>query len=171
MGGYSAQRRYAENAAVVLTNLGLPPAYGRLLGWLLVCDPPQQSSAELATALGLSKGSVSTGMRMLENSGFARRVSIPGRRGHAYEVVPDAMLRTGIEGKIRMFRELMERGVEVAGGEDSPTAGRVRLFRDFYAYYERELPQLIERFKTDYLPAGQQPGGTPGPPGSSVDRS
>ncbi|MFY1687077.1 GbsR/MarR family transcriptional regulator [Plantactinospora sp. WMMB782] len=130
--------------------MGLTPAYGKLLGWLLICDPPQQTSGELAAALDLSKGSVSTGMRLLERSGFVRRVPVPGRRGHAYEVAPDAIIRTVVEPtRFRVFRELMDRGVQLAGGPDAPRADRVRITRDFYAYVERELPALVERFRAD----------------------
>ncbi|SCL16794.1 MarR family protein [Micromonospora nigra] len=147
----SDQRRYAEDAAVVLSGLGLPPAYGKLLGWLLVCDPPWQTSGQLAEGLGLSKGSVSTGMRMLETSGLARRVPVPGRRGHAYEVRGDAIVRIAADAtKFRTFRELMERGLEVVGGEDAPGTGRLRLMRDFYAFIEREMPKLVARFEAEY---------------------
>lgn len=143
----SPERRYAEEAGVLLAGMGLPPAYGKLLGWLLICEPPAQTSAQLTAGLGLSKGSVSTGMRMLEAAGFIRRVPVSGRRGHAYEVTPDAILRTVAEpAKFRTFRELMDRGLAVKGGRDAPGAERVRLMRDFYAYIERELPKLIDRF-------------------------
>ncbi|WP_422774655.1 GbsR/MarR family transcriptional regulator [Plantactinospora sp. WMMC1484] len=139
--------------------MGMTPAYGKLLGWLLICDPPQQTSGELATALDLSRGSVSTGMRVLELSGFVRRVPAPGRRGHAYEVAPDAIIRSVAETtKFRTFRELMDRGVTVAGGQDSPRAARALITRDFYAYAERELPAIIERFKAEYLGKGETDG-------------
>jgi DNA-binding MarR family transcriptional regulator len=155
----SPHRRYAEDAAVVLAGLGLPPAYGKLLGWLLVCDPPGQTSGQLAAALGLSKGSVSTGMRMLESSGFARRVPVPGQRGHAYEVTPDAIIRITAEPtKFRLFRELMDRGLEIVGGADAPGAERLRVMRDFYAFIERELPTLVARFEATRHGRGEADG-------------
>lgn len=145
------QRRYAEEAAVVLAGMGLAPAYGKLLGWLLICNPPGQTSGQLAEALGLSKGSVSTGMRLLENTGFVRRVPIPGHRGHAYEMIPDAIIRTAAEPtKFRLFRELMDRGLDLIGDPDAPEAARLRITRDFYAFIERELPELVERFTRDH---------------------
>jgi len=60
---------------------------------LLICDPPQQSSAELAEALDLSAGSVSSATRMLENGGLIRRAAAPGRRGKVYEMTDDAFIR------------------------------------------------------------------------------
>jgi hypothetical protein len=155
----SAQRRYAEDAAVVLSGLGLPPAYGKLLGWLLICDPPGQTSSQLATGLGLSKGSVSTGMRLLESSGLARRVPVPGHRGHAYEVRPDAIIRIAAddgESLLHQFAEHPELGG--VGGEDAPGSERLRVMRDFYAFVEREVPKLVERFEAEYTGKGEGDG-------------
>jgi hypothetical protein len=145
----SAERRYAEEAGVVLAGLGLPQAYGKLLGWLLICDPPAQSGAEIVAALGLSKGSVSAGLRMLEASSLVRRVAMPGRRGSFYEMVPDAIMRAAGSEKFTYFRQLMERGLEVVGGEDAPGAERLRATRDFYAYLEVEVPKLVDRFQAE----------------------
>ncbi|MFR9774860.1 GbsR/MarR family transcriptional regulator [Micromonospora sp. MS34] len=151
MSDLSPQRRYAEHVAVVMSGMGLAPAQGKLFGWLLVAQPPWQTSAQLATELGLSKGSVSTGMRALETAGLAHRVPLPGRRGHAYEVRPDAIIRIAADpGRFRVFRELMAQGVELAGGERSPGAERLVVMRDFYAFIERELPRLVERFEAEY---------------------
>jgi DNA-binding transcriptional regulator GbsR (MarR family) len=144
---FSARQRYAEEAAISLIGLGLPPAYGKLLGWLLICDPPQQTSADISAALGLSKGSVSTGMRMLETAGLVRRVPVPGQRGHAYEMVPDAFVTISKSDSSRVFRDLMQRGLDLVGGEDAPGAERLRDARDFYAFVEREFPLLLARFQ------------------------
>jgi DNA-binding transcriptional regulator GbsR (MarR family) len=149
-GDISAERRYAEEAAVVLAGMGLPTATGKLLGWLLICRPAAQSGAEMAAALGLSKGSVSAGLRMLETTGLARRVAMPGRRGSFYEMTPDAIMRAAGSERFTDFRRLMDRGLEVLGGEDVPGAERLRVSRDFYAFLEVELPKLIDRFKQDH---------------------
>jgi DNA-binding MarR family transcriptional regulator len=145
----SPERRYAEEAGVVLAGMGMPQAYGKLLGWLLICTPAAQSGAELVAALGLSKGSVSAGLRTLEASGLVRRVAMPGRRGSFYELTPDAIMRAAGSEKFTQFRVLMERGLEVLGGETAPGAERLRATRDFYAFIETEMPKLIQRFQDE----------------------
>ena len=145
----SAERRYAEEAGVVLAGMGMPQAYGKLLGWLLICTPAAQSGTELVAALGLSKGSVSAGLRQLETSGLVRRVAMPGRRGSFYEMTPDAIMRAAGSEKFTIFRQLMDRGLEVVGGDDAPGAERLRTTRDFYAFIETEMPKLIQRFKDE----------------------
>jgi DNA-binding transcriptional regulator GbsR (MarR family) len=150
----SPERQYAEDAAVILESMGMPRATGKLLGWLLVCDPPQQTSADLARALELSAGSVSTGVRMLENARLVRRVAVPGRRGKAYEMTDDAMVRAIQDDRVRIMRELMDRGLDVVGDEKEPRAGRLRRTRDFYAFFEREVPALVRRFEREYGEGG-----------------
>ena len=144
------RRAFAEKAGVVLATMGLPVATGRILGWLLICDPTAQSGAEIAAALGLSKGSVSAGLRMLEAPGLIRRTPMPGRRGIFFECTPDAFMRATVSESYSTFEALMAEGVEVAGGEDSPAARRLRVNRDFFAYLDRELRVLVRRFQEEH---------------------
>jgi DNA-binding transcriptional regulator GbsR (MarR family) len=147
------ERRYAEEVGMMMSQMGMPPAYGKLLGWLLICDPPSQTSAQLAEALGLSKGSISTGMRMLERSGLVQRVPVPGR-GHAYEMAPDALVRaTDPGGRFRLLRDVMDNGLKILGDPDAPRAQRLKFTRDFYAFVAERIPELIEEFQH-----GRNPG-------------
>ena len=151
---YSPERQYVEQAAVAMEGMGMPRSWGRLLGWLLICDPPQQSSAELAAALDLSAGSVSSGTRMLENAGLVRRVAAPGRRGKVYEMTDDAFLRATRSNQFTRFRELMEDGLGLIGDKAGPRARRLCKTRDFYAFLEREIPALFDRFEAEYGEGG-----------------
>lgn len=144
----SAERRYAEEVAVVFEGMGLQRAYGKLLGWLLICDPPQQSTADLAQALDLSMGSVSMGTRMLEEFGFIRRVPVPGRR-KVYEMTDDVIFRVVRNEPYRTTRQLMEHGLDLLGDHHAPRAARLRQMYEFMVFMERELPRLVERFKAD----------------------
>jgi DNA-binding transcriptional LysR family regulator len=140
------ERLFADEVGMVLSGMGMPAAFGRLMGWLLICDPPQQTSTQLAQSLGLSKGSVSTGMRALEQLGMVRRVPVRGR-GHAYEMLPDALVRTVDARRLYMvIHDVMQKGIDVLGGESLPRAQRLRVTRDFYAFVAERVPQLIDEF-------------------------
>ncbi|MGE3268680.1 MAG: GbsR/MarR family transcriptional regulator, partial [Chloroflexota bacterium] len=132
------ERQFAEEVGRVFEQLGISRMAGRILGWLLICDPPRQSSAALGTALGASKGAISTATRLLESYGLARRIAVPGERGDFFEMAPDAFNRAHDQtGKVRLFRELMEQGLAVLGNEESPRAARLRETRELYAFMER----------------------------------
>lgn len=154
----SVERQYAEEAGMVLSAMGLPPAYGKILAWLLICDPPSQTVTQMADALGLSKGSVSAGAKLLESSGLIRRVAAAGRRGTYYEMTADAIIRAAGSEKFTIFRQLMERGLSVIGDPEGPRAERLRMTRDFYALIEREVPKLIKQFMEQYHTKGDGDG-------------
>jgi DNA-binding transcriptional LysR family regulator len=141
------ERQFADEVGTVMSGMGMPAAFGKLYGWLLICDPPHQTSTQLAEALSLSKGSVSTGMRALEQLGMVRRVPVRGR-GHAYEMLPDAMIRTVDARRLYLvIHDVMQRGIDMLGGNDNlPRAQRLRVTRDFYAFVAERVPRLIEEF-------------------------
>lgn len=64
-------------------------AAGRILGWLMICEPPHQSAPELVDALEISTGSVSTQIRFLEELQFVERITFPGDRVTHYQLKPD----------------------------------------------------------------------------------
>lgn len=57
-----------------------PPMAGRLLGYLLVCDPPQQTIDELGDALLASRSAITGAVKLLEGYGVARRTRAAGER-------------------------------------------------------------------------------------------
>lgn len=59
---------------------GFPPMAGRLLGYLLVCDPPQQTIDELSQALLASRSAITGAVKLLESYGTARRTRAAGER-------------------------------------------------------------------------------------------
>jgi len=69
---------------------GVPLIAGRVLGWLMICDPPEQSAQQIATAIGASRASLSTNLRLLSSVGFVRVLTKPASRTVYYRVDDDA---------------------------------------------------------------------------------
>ncbi len=65
---------------------------GRILGWLMICDPPHRSAAQLQEELHLSAGSISTQTSSLERVGFVERITFPGDRASYYQLRPHIWL-------------------------------------------------------------------------------
>src|SRR5436309_14543735 len=75
---------------------GLPRIAGEIVGLLFMTDGPL-SLDEIATALKVSKASVSTNVRLLESLRFVRRGDVrEGRRDH-YVIAGDAWDVTGVQ--------------------------------------------------------------------------
>jgi DNA-binding transcriptional ArsR family regulator len=59
---------------------GMAPMVGRLLGYLAICDPREQSIAELAEALLASRSAITGAVKSLEALGLVRRSRTAGER-------------------------------------------------------------------------------------------
>lgn len=146
------RERYVEEFGLLFEGFGVPRMVGRVLGALLLADPPEMSAEELAGALRASRGSISTATRMLVQIGLVERVGKPGERRDYFRNKPGAWheLTRRRLAQITVFREMAERGLSVLEAEGR-AAPEVRLgleeMRDFYAYCERELPGIFERWE------------------------
>ncbi len=140
--------QFVEEMGQFLASLGMTPMAGRMWGWLLICEPPDQTAADIAEALHASRGAISGTARILGNAGLIRRGTKPGDRREYFSAPPEA-LETMIGSAAAVYREMRtiaERGL--AATTDRPAAARARLeeFRDVMAFVEQEVPALIDRF-------------------------
>ena len=82
-----------ERMGLVLELEGLPRIAGRIFGLLLVSEDAR-SLDDLAADLQVSKGSVSTNARLLEQRGLLERLCRPADRRDYYSVPSDLFLHT-----------------------------------------------------------------------------
>jgi DNA-binding transcriptional regulator GbsR (MarR family) len=147
-----SERCFIEEVGVAFEQTGLTRMSGRLIGWLLISDPPYQSPAELAGALAASKGSISTSIRLLVQMGLIERHIIPRSRHDHFRLREDAItkiIRHGLEEEITMFRSLAECGLELTN--DIPT-GRKKVLKEMqsrYSYLEKAFPELLEKYERE----------------------
>ena len=144
------EQNYVEEVGIVFEQTGMPRMAGRILGWLLISDPPHQSTDELTSALMASKGSISSMSRLLIQIGLIERLSLPGVRCDYFRLRPDAwhhMIRRGLEDEIKMVRQIAERGLELLADKTPLTRKWLEEMRDVYTFLEREFPPLLERFE------------------------
>jgi hypothetical protein len=135
---------FIEDFGLLLEREGMPRMAGRMLGWLLICDPPHQTAGQLAQVVGASKASVSTTMRLLMHTELVERITLPSQRRDYFRIRPNAIttLMRSTMGRLVAGRELVERGMQLALGDSS----RIAEWHDLYVFFERELPPLLERW-------------------------
>jgi DNA-binding transcriptional regulator GbsR (MarR family) len=66
---YYAQKHFIEDISLYLEQMGVPRMAGRILGVLLIANPPEQSITDLVEALQASKSAISTSTRLLSEMG------------------------------------------------------------------------------------------------------
>jgi DNA-binding transcriptional regulator GbsR (MarR family) len=144
----TSRKQFIEEMGIFFEKTGFPRMAGRIWGWLLVCDPPEQTAAQIAEALQASRGSISTMTRLLQIWAI-ERVGVPGKRGGCYRIKPGSFVKL-LHTEAGMFseiRSLAERGLEAL--ENEPPEVRERLIegRDLFAFVEKEYPLLIEKWQ------------------------
>jgi len=146
-----AQLRYIEELALHYEQAGQSRAAGRVLGWLLLCDPPHQTMDDLVKALHISKSSVSTATRQLIQVGLIERVSLPGERRDFYRIGPGIWTRTMQSGLVQIttLRQLAEKGLALLSEESPERRQRLQEMRDMYAFFEREMPLLLAQWEAE----------------------
>jgi hypothetical protein len=141
------QSAFIEEMGQFLGGYGMTPMAGRMWGWLLLCDPPEQTAAEIADALGASRGSISGTARILVQAGFIRRTTKRGDRREYFSSPPDALdsMLMSAGAIYQQLRRIAERGLVAAGDAPGPHA-RMQEFYDVISFIESELPRTIDRF-------------------------
>jgi len=147
------EKQFAEEVGIVFEQTGMPRMAGRILGWLLISDPPHQSTEQLTEALIASKGSVSTMTRLLIQLGLIERISLPGVRHDYFRLRSDAwqhMIGRGLTEEIRMVRQLAEHGLGLLGDKTLVTRKWLEEMLDVYTFLEHEFPALLERWEKEH---------------------
>jgi len=124
----------------------MPQMTGRVLGWLLVCDPIEQTAAQLAEALDASKGSISTATGMLVRARLVDRLHIRGERADRFRIRPDAwddQIRD--QGTVEA-RSVLAQGLEALAGEPAWRRARLEELDAFYAWWETRMPALWDEW-------------------------
>lgn len=142
---------YVEDFGLLFEGFGLPRMVGRVLGALLISDPPELSAEELAEALQASRGSISSATRTLVAMGFVQRLTRRGERRDYFRMKPgawDELMRHELENLAR-FRLMAERGLRIANSDSPEARHNLEEMHEFYAYWEKEMPALLERWDKD----------------------
>jgi hypothetical protein len=146
-------RRYDEFidgfAHLMQSQRGMPLVAGRIFAFLLVCEPAEQTAAQISEAIGASLGTISGMARLLLGSRLIERLRRRGERSAVYRISPDAMrtMTKATVDAVWIFREMTDRGLALMA--DRPPASRSRLqeLRDIYLFFESSLPLLLEQWE------------------------
>jgi DNA-binding MarR family transcriptional regulator len=138
--------RFIERFARLVEEDGGPRIAGRIAA-LMLMTPSELSIEEIATRLRVSKASVSTNARLLEQWGALERVTRPGDRRDHYRVAEDAPVQI-LERRLdwmRRMRDAAEEGARAAACEPTVQArldGFCGMHRDAIRTAERALSRL-----------------------------
>lgn len=147
---------FVEQMGGYFESNGLTRLAGRLLGWLLVCEPERQSSEDLASALDASSGGISTNARTLIQFGYIERLALAGDRRTYYRLRPNAFA-AGERQRIRSMSDLTvmaETGLRAMRGAPPESTRRLEEMRTLLSYMHDALSEALDRFGDAEKPEG-----------------
>jgi DNA-binding transcriptional regulator GbsR (MarR family) len=142
------ERHFVEELGLLFSSSGKPRMMGRMMAWLLVCDPPWQSAGQLVEALQASKATVSTTSRDLIEQGMVERVARPGDRKTYYRARPGGFARLAERelDAVSGFSAALCRALEHMEEHAPERTERLAEVHDLYRFLEREIPALLTRW-------------------------
>lgn len=139
---------FVEEMGQFLGSIGMTPMSGRMWGWLLICEPQEQTAAQIAEALQASRGAISGTARLLANAGMIRRSTRGGDRREYFSAPPGGLesLLASAGAMYHRLGEIAERGLSAIADHTPSSRARLEEFRDVMTFVEVEVPILVSEF-------------------------
>ena len=127
---------------------GLPPMAGRLLGYLMICDPPHQTIDQLAEALMASRSAITGAVKLLEAYGMVVRSRRAGERvdrvaGNLDALEPRNFESTLFKDQAALFREGLALLADSTPARRAPLEELVALAE----FLGERLPQVLAEWR------------------------
>ena len=111
--------RFIEGMGMYFESQGIPRIGGRMLGLLMIAHWPL-SAEDLGSLLQISRGSVSTNIRLLLSSGLVEKALLPRLRTTHFVYSDDAMEHRAASGvkSTQAFKHLLQQAAEAVPPRD-----------------------------------------------------
>ena len=123
---------------------------GRMWGWLLICDPPEQTAARSPRrSRRVAARSAATARILPRPPGLIRRTTRRGDRREYFSAPPEALDSMLANAGViyRQMREIAEHGLAAADGPTPERAGPARRSSTTsWRSSRHEVPRVIDRF-------------------------
>lgn len=136
--------QFVEEIGALVLMHGTPRTVTRVLGSMVVCEPPEQTATEVQARLGLSAGGVSTALRGLCEMGILDRVARPGDRRIYYRLSAEGWERA-LEARFRAFTEMRRMAERALDAADGDADERLADMRDVFALMEGGVADLVRQ--------------------------
>lgn len=144
---------------------GVSPITGRVAGWLMVCDPPQQTATEIGAGLRASRSAVGTAIATLETWAIVQRSRAAGERADRISIDPAfGMRQLEAPTEYASLGLLARHGLEMLKDEPAPQRARLVELAAMAEFLVERLPALAAEWeqRRDALRASGELPGEPG---------
>ena len=127
---------FVEQLGLIAQADGLPRIAGRILGIMVIHGGPF-SFSELGLELKVSRGSISTNTRLLENLGVIERTTRPGERQDYFRLHtnPYVELMRGLQNRMKKARHIVSDTKDKLPAGDKDMQNRLADLCNFYQQF------------------------------------
>lgn len=152
------KKRLIEESGLLFEMEGVPRMAGRIIGYLLLSESSLVSSAELAEALQVTKGAISTTSRLLIQMELIERVNQMGDRRDYFRLKKRPWFHSFKRELyiISAYRQMAEQGLRLMENYDSDRKEALQEMFELYTFIEKEFSVLIERWEREKAQQGKE---------------
>lgn len=146
---------FVDSMGQLMNAFGLGPMAGRVWAWLLICDPPEQTAADLADALKASRGAISGAAAFLVAARLITRMRRRGDRREYFSVQPgsfDTLLRSGTIYYGRLA-DITASGLATMADRNPDARVRLEEVHDAVMFINHSYPAALDAYLRDRTPA------------------
>jgi DNA-binding MarR family transcriptional regulator len=142
------KKEYIEKVGVVMEQMGFQRMVGRVLGYLMISEPPYKTFTDIQEYLQASKSSISTSLQLLLTQGLVVYFTQPGDRKRYFKLNSEswlAMVKREAE-QFETLRNLLLECLALRSNDYPQFNTALSELADLYAFMMREIPPLIDRW-------------------------
>jgi DNA-binding transcriptional regulator GbsR (MarR family) len=142
---------FIEDIALFFERIGTPRMAGKILGVLLISDPPAQSITEISESLKVSKSSISIMARLLVENGLIERVASPIPRQDYYRFKDGGWILYMRQWMALMseLHKIAERGLVLMEEKSEDLKMRLLEAHDMFSLMEESFPALLKQLENE----------------------
>ena len=126
---------------------GFPPVAGRLIGYLYVCQPDQQSINDIADALLASRSAINNAVKMLETQKLIRRSRPAGIRADLISLNPLGWENMGFDpSEYQQMANLGREGLDLLEKASPERRQALEVVVSLNEFLAEKLPQIYEEW-------------------------
>ena len=127
----------------------ISPVAGRLLGYLTICEPEQQSINQLTVALKTSRSAIVGAVQVLENRHIVKRMRFAGSRNDLISFYAAAFENRGFDGTAYVeLANLFKEGINLLNTKSPERHTQLEELVQFSKFLAKRMPLLQKEWYT-----------------------
>lgn len=133
---------FLSQVAIATEKMGLGANLGRIVGFLMICDPACQTAEEIAAATNVDPAEATGTLEGLAKWGSLDRIAMIEDEPACFALRPVRELMAERMQFIEDMKDALAEGIKLLGAEENPLLVE---FHDLYQVLQEQLPDALKR--------------------------